>query len=206
MVRAIDEFLQKLSTNVALFNGLDVPRLERLVTGAERVNVAKDKLFFNEGDIGYNFFILLKGQAIVEKKDGHDWAKLAELGPGETFGEMALIDDSKRSATVTATVLTEALVFEGARFKAEIERNPKLKETLQALVMERTRANVTRADASREGSFMAQFLLGQGEVQDIKGKPQNAKQGDADKAEKDRQNPKKRPPPPGGPKGGNGTR
>ncbi|MEY4847389.1 MAG: hypothetical protein RLZZ36_502 [Pseudomonadota bacterium] len=118
MVRAIDEFLQKLSTNVALFNGLDVPRLERLVTGAERVNITKDKLFFNEGDIGYNFFILLKGQAIVEKKDGHEWAKLAELGPGETFGEMALIDGEPRSARIRALEDCVSLSFDGRKIDA----------------------------------------------------------------------------------------
>lgn len=118
MVRAIDEFLQKLSTNVALFNGLDVPRLERLVTGAERVNVTKDKLFFNEGDIGYNFFILLKGQAIVEKRDGHDWTKLVELGPGETFGEMALIDGEQRSARIRALEDCVSLSFDGRKIDA----------------------------------------------------------------------------------------
>lgn len=60
--------------------------------------------------------------------------------------------------------------------------------------------------AAEEGAAAGgakQFLLGQGDVQDIKGKPPTAKQGDADR---DRQNPKKRPPPPGGPKSGNGTR
>lgn len=84
MVRAIDEFLQKLSTNVALFNGLDVPRLERLVTGAERVNVTKDKLFFNEGDIGYNFSFCSRGRPSLKRgmdTIGPNWLNSAQAKP-----------------------------------------------------------------------------------------------------------------------------
>ena len=147
MVRAIDEFLQKLSTNVALFNGLDVPRLERLVTGAERVNVTKDKLFFNEGDIGYNFFILLKGQAIVEKRDGHDWAKLVELGPGETFGEMALIDGEQRSARIRALEDCVSLSFDGRKIDAAPDIAAVIYKNMAKLQVKRVRHSNRRTVA-----------------------------------------------------------
>ncbi len=122
---------------------------------------AKQSLF-KEGDDADGLYLIRRGSVEVSKTTNGQKQSLGYVSAGGYVGEMALIDDSKRSATVTATVLTEALVFEGSRFKAEIERNPKLKQTLQALVMERTRANVTRSDASAEGSFMAQFLVAQG--------------------------------------------
>jgi CRP-like cAMP-binding protein len=145
--RAIDEFLQKLSTNVALFNGLDVTRLERLVTGAERVSVPKDRLFSNRGDTGSHFFILLKGQAIVEKKDGHLWAKLAQLEPGETFGEMALIDGEPRSARIRALEDCVSLSFDGRKIDAHPEIAATIYKNIARLQVKRVRHSNFKAVA-----------------------------------------------------------
>jgi CRP-like cAMP-binding protein/thioredoxin reductase len=130
--------------------------------GVELKRYNAKQVLFKEGDDADGLYLIRRGSVEVSRIAGGQKQSLGYVSAGGYIGEMALIDDSKRSATVTATVLTEALVFEGSRFKAEIEHNAKLRETLQALVMERTRANVTRADASVESSFMAQFLLAQG--------------------------------------------
>jgi Fe-S-cluster-containing dehydrogenase component/CRP-like cAMP-binding protein len=130
--------------------------------GVELKRYNAKQVLFKEGDEADGLYLIRRGSVEVSRVASGQKQSLGYVSAGGYIGEMALIDDSRRSATVTATVLTEALVFEGARFKAEIERNPKLKETLQALVMERTRANVSRVDVSGEGSFMSQFLLAQG--------------------------------------------
>ncbi|MBU3694863.1 MAG: cyclic nucleotide-binding domain-containing protein [Rhodocyclaceae bacterium] len=130
--------------------------------GVELKRYNAKQLLFKEGDDADGLYLIRRGSVEVSKVSNGQKQSLGYVSAGGYIGEMALIDDSKRSATVTATVLTEALVFEGARFKAEIERNAKLKETLQALVMERTRANVTRTLSAEDGSYMSQFLLAQG--------------------------------------------
>ncbi|NBN93246.1 MAG: hypothetical protein EBV35_05400, partial [Betaproteobacteria bacterium] len=130
--------------------------------GVELKRYNAKQYLFKEGDDADGLYLIRRGSVEVTRKAAGQDQALGYVAAGGYVGEMALIDDSKRSASVMATVLTEALVFEGARFKAEIERNPKLKETLQALILERTRANVTRADTSANSSYMAQFLVAQG--------------------------------------------
>ena len=130
--------------------------------GVELKRYNAKQTLFKEGDDADGLYLIRRGSVEVSRNTGGQKQSLGYVSAGGYVGEMALIDDSKRSASVTATVLTEALVFDGARFKAEIERNPKLKQTLQALILARTRANVTRTDAPAESSFMSQFLLAQG--------------------------------------------
>ena len=67
-------------------------------------NVAKGERIFSEGDLGVEFFVVVRGQ--VEIRSGN--RVLETLGENSIFGEMALIDDSPRSATVVA--LTDVTV------------------------------------------------------------------------------------------------
>ena len=60
-----------------------------------------------EGDDGESFYVLLLGKVSVDKRSGGKWVPLSELGPGETFGEMTLIDDKVRSARVRTLARSE---------------------------------------------------------------------------------------------------
>jgi CRP-like cAMP-binding protein len=61
-------------------------------------NIAKGKTIFREGDRGEEFFIVVRGEVEIRSGDRH----FETLGPDGIFGEMALIDDSPRSATAVA--------------------------------------------------------------------------------------------------------
>jgi CRP/FNR family transcriptional regulator, cyclic AMP receptor protein len=66
--------------------------------GVPTRNFTKGRTIFQEGDHGEEFFIVMRGQVEIRRGDRH----LETLGPDGIFGEMALIDDNPRSATVVA--------------------------------------------------------------------------------------------------------
>jgi CRP/FNR family cyclic AMP-dependent transcriptional regulator len=94
--------LMKIASRVELFQGLGRIALERLLSRAERVSKEEGELFFDEGEDGASFYVLLLGEARVEKKRGAQWVPLVTLKPGESFGEMTLVGDKIRSARVRA--------------------------------------------------------------------------------------------------------
>jgi CRP-like cAMP-binding protein len=112
-----DTLLLRIASHVALFSGMGRGALEQLLSRAEKVTRKEGQLFFDEGDEGESFYVLLLGKVSVDKRSGGKWVPLSELGPGETFGEMTLIDDKVRSARVRAVVDCVGLYFNGARIR-----------------------------------------------------------------------------------------
>lgn len=117
----IDEGILRVLGNVSLFAGLDRVHLIWLLSAAERVNVAKDQLFFDEGDAGDKFFVFIKGSTVVEKQVSDGWSKIVDLRSGDTFGEMAIIDGAPRSARVRALTDSIALCLPQRRLDASPE-------------------------------------------------------------------------------------
>jgi CRP/FNR family transcriptional regulator, cyclic AMP receptor protein len=72
--------------------------------GVPTRNFVKGKTIFKEGDLGDEFFVVVRGKVEIRSGDRH----FETLGPDGIFGEMALIDDNPRSATVVA--LTDVTV------------------------------------------------------------------------------------------------
>ncbi len=72
--------------------------------GVPKRNFAKGRSIFKEGDLGDEFFVVVRGQVEIRSGERH----FETLGPDGIFGEMALIDDSPRSATAVA--LTDVTV------------------------------------------------------------------------------------------------
>jgi CRP/FNR family transcriptional regulator len=117
----IDEGMLRVLGNVSLFTGLDRVHLIWLLSAAERVNCKQDELFFDEGDVGDKFFVFIKGASAVEKRSGDGWSKIVDLRPGDTFGEMAIIDGAPRSARVRAMSDSIALCLPQRRLEASPE-------------------------------------------------------------------------------------
>ena len=87
-----------------------------------------------EGAPGYTFFVIEKGDVEVEQ-DGH---VINTLGPGDFFGEMAIVSGDRRSATVTATSVVDLLVLFGTEFRV-------LERDLPSVAAKITREMVRRA-------------------------------------------------------------
>ena len=95
-----DNLILRLASSVKLFRGMTRPVLGQLISTAEKVTVPKGSVFFEEGELGESFHVLVGGQAEVQKLVDRQVVQLTTLRPGDVFGEMTLIGENARSATV----------------------------------------------------------------------------------------------------------
>jgi len=98
---------------VPLFAGLGKRDIEVLGRIADELDVKPGTALCKQGDIGREFFIIEAGRAEVTRDGEH----VADLGPGDFFGEMALLEDDRRTATVTATEQMTAIAMTGSDFR-----------------------------------------------------------------------------------------
>jgi CRP/FNR family cyclic AMP-dependent transcriptional regulator len=120
----------KLISKVPLFAGLTKQQLGRVASIADEIDLPKGKVLTREGDRGREFFVLLEGEAEVRRKG----RKLATRRAGEFFGEIALLSDLPRVATVTATTPVRALVIRDSEFRGLLSRTPQIAlKVLQAI-------------------------------------------------------------------------
>ena len=133
------QLLLTLATNVRLFSGIPMVQLEKLLTCADKISVASHALFFNEGDIGNSFYILLFGHVAVEQSRNGQWITLATLHPGDSFGEMALVDAKRRSARVRANTECTALFFNTERLSVSSEITSAMYHNIAKVLVTRLR-------------------------------------------------------------------
>lgn len=118
---ARDEKLELLH-GIPLFGRFDRKHLKRLGMLAEEVDVPAGKVLIRQGELGDDLMILVKGLVAVER----DGSKVNKLGPGEFFGEIALIERGPRTATVTAETPCRLLVLNHRSFHAVMEEFPEV--------------------------------------------------------------------------------
>lgn len=128
------ETLQALRT-VPLFQELDektLGRLERM--SRERIYESSDEIL-HQGDEGAGVYVIIDGRVEVVR----DGRKLADMGAGSFFGEMALLDNYRRSATVRAVEPTKCVVIPRSDFLAELHGNADLAMELLTVLSRRVR-------------------------------------------------------------------
>ncbi len=108
------------------FSHLDVPALVEFEAGLELVPLYSGEVVMREGEPGSDMFVVVSGR-LREVTAGRNGAEvvLAELGPGETIGELALIGGERRSSTVYAIRDSQLARLSAARFEQLLERHPK---------------------------------------------------------------------------------
>jgi CRP/FNR family transcriptional regulator, cyclic AMP receptor protein len=109
-----------LIRQVPLFSGCSKKELERISTIADEIDFRSGKTLIKEGAPGREFFVLADGTAEISRKG----KRIDTAGPGEFFGEMALLTDQPRNATVTTTSDVDALVITASSFRGLVESNP----------------------------------------------------------------------------------
>ncbi|MCU4182942.1 cyclic nucleotide-binding domain-containing protein [Acidiferrimicrobium sp. IK] len=121
---------------VSLFRGLSHKELQAVAAAADIVAVPADNDVVVEGTPGHDFYLILNGTASV-RRDGHE---VATLGPGESFGELALLTHAPRNATVVAATDTELLVIGQRQFHAVLDTVPAMAYKLLVTMAERLAA------------------------------------------------------------------
>jgi len=123
----------ELIAKVPLFAGLGKQQLAQVAGIADEIDLPEGKVLTREGERGREFFILLEGEAEV-RRNGR---KLDTRRAGEFFGEIALVSDIPRVATVTATTPVRALVIRDREFRGLLERTPEIALKVLSAVAER---------------------------------------------------------------------
>jgi CRP-like cAMP-binding protein len=131
---ARDEKLDHLR-KVPLFSRMNQRQLERLGQLADEIEVGLDEVLAEQGRVGHEFFIVLDGHLVV--LDGRN--PIAQLGPGDFFGEIALLDGRPRTATVRAEGITRLLVVGHREFHALMDEFPSVRTAVLEALADRLR-------------------------------------------------------------------
>jgi CRP-like cAMP-binding protein len=123
----------ELLKRVPLFSGCSKSELRELAKSADELDIREGTVLTREGRPAREFFVLIDGTARVTKGE----KKIADLGAGDWFGEIALITNSPRTATVTATSPGDVLVITDRRFHSVVETMPSIALKVLATVGER---------------------------------------------------------------------
>ncbi|MGE0025791.1 MAG: FAD-dependent oxidoreductase [Thermoleophilia bacterium] len=114
--------------------------------GATQAHYEPGEHVFEEGDSGDSLYMILSGEAEVVKAFDEGAATVGVLGPGEYFGEMALLGHHPRSATITALTALDVLVLPGPDFSALTGSLPEFRKGFEEIARKRADANAARAE------------------------------------------------------------
>jgi CRP/FNR family cyclic AMP-dependent transcriptional regulator len=123
-----------------LFTNLSRAELVELAKVTEDLEVEEGKVLAREGDLGREFFVIVDGVVAVTK----DGQEVRRLGPGDFFGEIALVWESpRRTATVTAAEHLRFFVLTRQAFRGLIDRHPDIEAKVLEALEERVRTTET---------------------------------------------------------------
>jgi CRP/FNR family transcriptional regulator, cyclic AMP receptor protein len=129
--------------SIWLFSACTGSELRRIRSSLDEVQVPKGKVLVEEGRIGLEFFLIVDGEAVVTRNA----RKVATLGPGDYFGELALLDRRPRSASVISETEMDLLVLSQRQFNGLLESVPTISRKMLAAMANRLR----EADAKAYG-------------------------------------------------------
>ena len=119
--------------DVPFFSSMSEQDLAAVAQQTDEISVAAGTVLAREGDLGEGFFVIESGTAEVSRGG----APVAKLGPGDFFGEIALIREERRTATVTATSPMVLIVMTGSSFRSLDRSRPEVRETVSKALAER---------------------------------------------------------------------
>jgi CRP-like cAMP-binding protein len=119
--------------SIPLFASLSEAEREQVAGWFEPRTAPEGCTLAGEGSTGYCFFVLAEGHAAVSSNG----SQLTTLGPGDFFGEIAILGDGRRSATVTTTTPVRLLVMFGSEFRQLQDVHPEIAQELEAAMAAR---------------------------------------------------------------------
>jgi CRP/FNR family transcriptional regulator, cyclic AMP receptor protein len=131
----------ELLRGVSLFSACSGRELTRIASLADEIAVPEGRVLIRQGRPGREFFVIVEGKAKVSARG----KKATTIGPGAGFGEMSLLDQGPRSATVTAQSDMYLLVLDSRSFFSLIEEVPSVAQKIFRVMAARLRK------ADREG-------------------------------------------------------
>jgi CRP/FNR family transcriptional regulator, cyclic AMP receptor protein len=112
-----------LIASVPLFEGLSRGELAQVAQLMDEVDLPVGQVLMRQGDLGRQMFVVAQGRVAIER----DGQKIDELGPGGAVGEMALISEGPRNATVTTMEPSVLLVVDHRGFHSLMDLSPTIR-------------------------------------------------------------------------------
>ena len=126
---------------------------DQLPCAASReIECAAGETLIHEGDLGDTAYSILSGQVRVWKRVSDGEIELARLGPGAIFGEMSLVDEKPRSASVTTVEQTRVKELKRAQFLECFQQDPEFATSLLRVLLERLRETGAKLTQLQQGS------------------------------------------------------
>jgi CRP/FNR family transcriptional regulator, cyclic AMP receptor protein len=122
-----------LIKGVPLFASASKQELAEIAGIADEIDLPEGKVLIKEGDTGREFFVLIEGTAEVARGG----RKVASIGPGDFFGEIALIAKTPRNATITTTSPIRTLVITDRAFRQLLDHAPQIQIGVLTALAER---------------------------------------------------------------------
>jgi len=160
--KRVDEAFLKRAVRAYLAPTLPEAELDALVAeGVQAKTFGGGEVLFEEGDAAEGLYLIRRGSVTISRVIAGREVVLSYLSAGNYVGEMALLSDSPRTATVKAAVTTEALILDSGVFQRVLKRNPRFREEMEQRFLDRLRANSAMEAQPDPGNIIA-FLMQQG--------------------------------------------
>jgi ATP-binding cassette subfamily B protein len=133
--------LRNVLQNTYFFQSLKMNELDELIGHLRMIRVQKGYEIIKQGDPGDAFYLIASGKVSVWLKKSFKRDKVAELLSDDFFGEMALISNEPRSATIIAEEVTELFILQKYDFDKILMKNPAIAQELKRAYQERKAKN-----------------------------------------------------------------
>jgi CRP-like cAMP-binding protein len=141
---------ERLLVAMPLFADLDPRELGALAARLEPLELAAGQEVVRQGEPGDRFYLIRDGQlAVLVAEQGQAPRQVASLGPGEYFGEIALLHDQPRSATVTTVVASRLFALRKVHFDALLREHRAAGRDLELVASRRQRDQARKARKAR---------------------------------------------------------
>ena len=129
-----------LLKKVNLFSGLNETEIESIAGYCVERSFNEGEMILRQGISGVGLYIIISGKVkIVKRTSTGENVDMAELGPGDFFGEMTVLDNAPRSASVVAVQNSKCFVLSAWDFKARMALHPEIALKILPVVVKRFR-------------------------------------------------------------------
>lgn len=159
--RSVEESFLLRAIQSQIAPGCSADDLDELVRTATIENHGAGDVIFQEGDPGDCLQLIRRGSVTISRNIAGRDIVLAYVPAGQYVGEMALVSDAPRSATVRAAIATETVRLEGDAFKTLMEEHPDVRRRVQEVYKKRLTSDMDRGQQPEAGNIIS-FLVEQG--------------------------------------------